>query len=154
MVAIAITVNEALGSIHMTIRFPRMRSLLVPVLAILAGVTSASAFSLRSDSPRLYLIQGYLDRAPDGANVIDRVEIAATGKPTRHLLVTSYRSSGGTLLASYLSRQLISPYRVFGNSGNVSRLLGAPEGSEIKGTFAFYTEAVPSLLIAELDLPA
>jgi len=138
----------------MTNRFPRMRSLVVAVLVILAGVTSASAFSLSSDSPRIYLIQGYLDRAPDGATVIDRVEIAASGEPSRQLLVTRYRSPGDVLLGGYLSRELISPYRVFGKGGNVSRLLGAPEGAEIEGTFVVYTQAVPSLLIADLDLPA
>ena len=61
---------------------------------------------------------------------------------------------GDVLLDGYLSRELMSPYRVFGKAGNVSRLLGAAEGTEIKGTFVVYTQAVPSLLIADLDLPA
>ena len=137
----------------MTIRFPRMRSLL-PILVVLATVTSTPAFSFTLDSPRLYRIEGYLDRAPEGEAVIDRVAIAAPGERSHELLVTRYRIAGGVLLGHYLSRELISPYRVIGNQANVSRLLGAPKGAAVKGTFVVYTQAVPSLMIADLDQPA
>ena len=100
------------------------------------------------------MIQGYLDRAPEGTTVIDRVQIAATGRPTRWLLVTVYRSPGDLLLGRYLSRELMSPYLVRGKSEDVARLIGAPAGTEIKGTFIVYTAGPPWLFIAQLDLPS
>ena len=136
----------------MTKRFPRTQGMVLAALLILAGVTKASGFSFRSDSPRLYLIQGYLDQAPKDAKVIDRVEIAASGERSRQLLVTSYRSPG--VLLDYRSREPMLPYHVIGNPAYVFRLLEAPQGTQIEGTFAIYAQAVPSLLILSLDIPA
>jgi hypothetical protein len=99
------------------------------------------------------MIQGYLDHAPTGTKVIDRIQITATAKPTRWLLVTIYRNPGDVSLDRYLSRELMSPYWVRGKSEDVARLLGAAEGAEIKGTFVVYTGGSPWLLIAQLDLP-
>ena len=45
-------------------------------------------------------------------------------------------------------------YLVRGNPADVLRLLGAPQGSAVKGTFAVYPQAIASLLIASLDRPA
>jgi hypothetical protein len=100
------------------------------------------------------MIQGYLDRAPQGTTVIDRIQIAASDEPTRWLLVTAYRNPGDVLLDHYLSRELISRYMVMGKSEEVVRLLGAPEGTAIEGTFIVYTDGLPSLFIAQLDLPS
>jgi hypothetical protein len=68
--------------------------------------------------------------------------------------VTIYRDPGDVFLNRYLSRELMSPYWVRGTSEDVARLLGAPEGTEIKGTFVVYTGGPPWLLIAQLDLPS
>ena len=135
-------------------RFPRTRNAIAAVLLLLTTATAASALPSPLNQPPVYLIQGYLDRAPEGATVIDRVEIAATGGPTRLLLVTVYRSAGDLLLDRYLSRELMSPYLVRGKREEVARLLGAPEGAEIKGTFVVYTDGAPWLFIAQLDLPS
>jgi hypothetical protein len=47
----------------------------------------------------------------------------------------------------------MSPYLVSGKNEDVARLIGAPEGTGIKGTFVVYTTGPPWLLIAQLDLP-
>ena len=103
-------------------------------------------------SPRLY-DSGLSRPRADGTKVIDRIQITATAKPTRWLLVTIYRNPGDVSLDRYLSRELMSPYWVRGKSEDVARLLGAAEGAEIKGTFVVYTGGSPWLLIAQLDLP-
>ncbi|MGH7858818.1 MAG: hypothetical protein ACREQY_15940 [Candidatus Binatia bacterium] len=135
----------------MTTPFRSARSAILTALVALTLASSAFGFS---DSYRLYTIEGYLDRAPSGATIIDRVEIAATGEPPRELLVTVYQSPGEMLLDRYLSRQVESRYPVRGKPDYVSRLLDSPEGTEIKGTFVLYPHAIPSLLIAQLDRPA
>jgi hypothetical protein len=129
--------------------FHAIRNALLPALVALSLATSAYAFP---DSYRLYSIEGYLDRAPDDATVIDQVEIGATGEPRRQLFVTAYRSPGDVLLDRYLSHEL-SPYRVWGPRREVARLLRASNGTAIKGTFVVYTHASPSLLITQLDQP-
>jgi hypothetical protein len=68
-------------------------------------------------------------------------------------LVTVYRSPGDLPPSRYLSRELMSPYLVSGKNEDVARLIGAPEGTEIMGTFVVYTTGPPWLLIAQLDLP-
>ncbi|MGH7820668.1 MAG: hypothetical protein ACREQ9_12935 [Candidatus Binatia bacterium] len=137
----------------MNTRFSSLRSaaLAAAVLVVSSLATTALGFS---DSYRLYTIEGYLDRAPEGATVVDRVEIGAIGTPRRQLLVTAYRSPGEILLDRYLSREFRSPYVLRGNRDYLSRLLEAPEGAPIKGTFAVYQQAIPSLLVAQLDRPA
>ena len=113
------------------------RTVLAAALVTLTMATTASAFL---SFPPVYMIQGYLDYAPTGTKVIDRIQITATAKPTRWLLVTSYRNPGDVFLNRYLSRELMSPYWVRGKSEDVARLLGTAEGTEIKGTFVVYTE--------------
>src|SRR6266853_688179 len=135
-------------------RFPRPCSAIAAVLVLLTVATTASAFLSGRTEPPIYMIQGYLDRAPEGTTVIDRFQIAATGKPARWLLVTVYRSPCDVLLDRYLSREMMSPYLVMGKSDQVARLTGAPTGTEIKGTFVIYTSGPPSLFIAQLDLPS
>jgi hypothetical protein len=135
-------------------RFPRPRNAIAAVLVLLTVATTASAFSSGLPEPPIYRIQGYLDRAPEGTTVIDRVQIAATDKPARWLLVTVYRSPGDVLLDRYLSREMISPYVVRGKGEDVARLIGAPAGTQIEGTFLVYTNGPPSLFIAQLDLPS
>ena len=137
----------------MSNRFLRARSAVAAILVLLTTATAASAFVSAFRQPPIYMIQGYLDRAPAGTTVIDRIQIAATDGPKRWLLVTVYRSPGDVLLDRYLSQELISPYLVRGKSEDVARLIGAPEGTEIKGTFVVYRAGPPSLFISQLDLP-
>jgi hypothetical protein len=131
-----------------------LRAVSAAALVTLTAATAASAFFSFPPVPPVYMIQGYLDHAPRGTKVIDRIQITATAKQTRWLLVTVYWDSGDVFLNRYLSRELMSPYWVRGTSEDVARLLGAPEGTEIKGTFVVYTGGAPWLLIAQLDLPS
>jgi hypothetical protein len=127
------------------------RAVSAAALVMLTAATAAAGFF---SFPPVYMIQGYLDHAPTGTKVIDRIQITATAKQTRWLLVTVYRDPGDVFLNRYLSRELMSPYWVRGKSEDVARLLGAPEGTEIKGTFVVYTGGPPWLLIAQLDQPS
>lgn len=102
----------------------------------------------------MYVIHGYLDRAPKDATVVDQVEIYAHGEETRTLLVTSYRSPGPVMLGEYLSWPFQRPYAVSGARDEVHRLLTAPPGAEVQGKFVVYAPAYPLLVIANLEQPA
>ena len=83
--------------------------------------------------------------------MVDRVELTDDGVSKRRLLVTAYRSSGDDPVR-YLSQQPLAPYSVWGKGGDVARLLAAPKGAEVNGTFVLYTQANPALAIANLDV--
>src|SRR5438045_8881436 len=98
------------------------RALATAVLAVLVSAASAAAFRVPFRiAPPVYLIQGYLDQAPDESKVIDRVDVTAEGESVRWLLVTSYRAIGGVLLGQYLSRTLQHPWLVRGKREDVAR---------------------------------
>ena len=130
------------------------RTLILGVFVVLSGATAAQARFFSSSPPRPYIIEGYLDRAPNGATVVDRVEIFAADHPKHWLLVTSYRAPGAIPLDRYLSWPLLHTYALSGKREEVSRLLDAPAGTEIRGTFLVYTQSYPLLVISELDRPA
>jgi hypothetical protein len=127
---------------------------LVAAIGILVTASAAFAFRIPLSPPPPYIIDGYLERAPKDATVIDRIEISAYHQPKRWLLVTSYRAPGEIGLDRYLSRVLVRPFMITGNPQDVSRILNAPAGTEIKGTFVVYTRSYPSLHIAQLESPA
>lgn len=127
------------------------------VAAVLAwAATASSASSLWPGSlpsgPSLYIVEGYLDRAPRGTKVADRIDVAAHGR-RRTLLVTSYGTPGEISLDLYLSRSMAEPFSLRGTDEEVSGVIDAPPGTKIRGTFAAYTDGPPSLLIVDLDLP-
>lgn len=144
--------------------FMKERVFLVATLVLAAvlstvGAECALAHQLpgvpRMTPPKLYVIDGYLDRAPENATVVDRVQIYAAGKPKRWLLVTSYEAPGAVMPGGYLSWVLQQQgYTVSGKPEDVDRLLRAPAGAEIKVKFAVYAPAYPLLVIATLDQPA
>ena len=128
---------------------------LVAVAFMLAGIGRAAATIWPFDLPQqptLYIIRGYLDQAPPDAKIMDRIEISANHK-NRTLLVTWYGTPGETMLDRYLSRVMAHPYSTRGAKEDVSRIIDAPPGSEIEGTFAAYTNGPPSLLITDLQRP-
>ena len=131
----------------MKIRFDISKTTIAALIVVAVFATMAFGFV---DSFQLYTIEGYLDRPPDGATIVTRLDVGTAGAPRRQLFVTSYRRSGG-LLDGKLSAET---YLVRGNPADVLRLLGAPQGSAVKGTFAVYPQAIASLLIASLDRPA
>ena len=102
--------------------------------------------------PSLVVIEGYLDRVAPEAKVLDRIDIVANGR-RRTLLVTRYGTPGETGLDRYLSRVMAQPFTIEGTSEDVARLVNAPPGTKISGTFAVYTQGAPSLLITELVEP-
>src|SRR5205085_120245 len=128
-------------------------AMLAAAVGISATASAALALRIPLAPPPIYIIDGYLDRAPKDATVIDRIEISADHGPKRSLLVTSYRAPGEIGLDRYLSRVLVRPFIITGKSEDVSRIANAPAGSEIKGTFVVYTRSYPSLHIAQLESP-
>ena len=115
---------------------------LTALVALVAAIAAASLNSANAGD--LYTIEGYLDRAPNDAEVIGRLEVSSSGTPTRYLLVTACRSSTLACVDLATSR---APLLV-GKPEEVSRLLGAPPGVAVKLTFAIYE--VSSLLMVEL----
>lgn len=100
----------------------------------------------------MYLIDGFLDRLPEGKPSLDEIEISAQGQ-TRRLFVTEYGTPGETSLDMHLSRNMSSRFGLMGSPEEKSRLMDAPEGSAVRGLFIAYTSGAPSLLIGQLDLP-
>jgi hypothetical protein len=121
---------------------------------VLAALIVVAAFATRAfglvDSFKVYTIEGYLDRAPNGATIVTRLDIGTSGTPRRQLLVTSYRRSGGLFDDEGTPRS----YLLRGSAEDVVSLLGAPQGAAVKGTFAVYPNAVATLFIASLDRAA
>jgi hypothetical protein len=123
------------------------------VLALRAVSLAISPGVNDLQTPALYVIEGYLDRAPEQAEIRDRIEIVARGR--RHsLLVTRYGTPGEMGLDRYLSRVMTQPFTIEGTSEDVDRLDAAPNGARIAGTFALYTQGVPRLRIADLTDPS
>src|SRR5207247_10928100 len=112
---------------------PHMRRSFSSRLVRMTAARAVSALTPPPRHPPIYTIQGYLDRAPAGTTVIDRIQVAATGRPPRWLSVTVYRSPGDLPPSRYLSRELMSPYLANRKNEAVARLLGAPEGRQSKG---------------------
>jgi hypothetical protein len=128
--------------------------MLLAACLLVAANTTAFEFSPPNfNAPSLYLIEGYLDRAPRDAEIVDRIAITVQGR--RHtLLITRYGMPGETGPDRYLSRVLPQPFAIQGGSEDVERLAGAPPGTKIAGTFAAYTGSSPWLLIVDLTAPA
>jgi hypothetical protein len=130
-------------------------TLLFGATLIFAAPTGAGAVSPwahgSSTQPDLYIVEGYLDRAPKSAKIADRIDITAHGR-RRTLLITSY-GPGRIVFDRYLSRGVIQPYSLRGTDEEVSSVIDAPPGTTIRGTFAAYTDAPPWLLIADLSSP-
>jgi hypothetical protein len=133
---------------------PHVVSMFLAACFLVAPNTTAFDFSLPNvHSPPLYLIEGYLDRAPQEAEVVDRIHITAQGR--RHtLLILRYGMPGEIGLDRYLSRVMTESFAIQGASEDVERLAGAPSGTKIAGTFAAYTGSSPWLLIVDLTAPA
>ena len=133
---------------------PRAFGSLLAAACFLVAARSLAFSAWPNDLPQPshYVIEGYLDHGPKDANICDRIDIVAHGK--RHtLLVTHYGTPGETGLDRYLSRVMAKPFDIWGTSEDVDRLVDAPPGTKIAGTFAAYTQGAPSLLIADLTEP-
>jgi len=143
MFAVKRTIPRALG------RLLTAACLLVVVRTVSFAL---SPWSGDLHQPSLYIIEGYLDRAPHDVKIQDQMGITAHGR--RHtLLVTRYGTPGETGLDRYLSRVMAQPFAIQGTSEDVDRLVNAPAGTKIAGTFAAYTGGSPWLLIVDLTAP-
>jgi len=129
------------------------RILAIAAFSLLLDLEHARAEGFVPLQPPIYHIEGYIDRAPKGTKVIDRIQIAARNEPTRTLLVTFYGNPGDAAPDRYLSREMMSPYQLMGNRDDVSYLLRAPAGTVVEGTFVVYTQGGPALRVASLDSP-
>jgi len=133
-----------------------LRSSVAAVGLVLASCAVSLAISPGVNNlqpPELYVIEGYLDHAPEQTEIRDRIEIVVQGR--RHwLLVTRYGTPGEIGLDRYLSRVMTQPFAIEGTSEEVDRLGAAPSGARIAGTFAAYTQGAPRLRIADLTDPA
>jgi hypothetical protein len=133
---------------------PRALGAFLTAVCLLVAARSLAFAAWPNDLPQPshYVIEGYLDHSPTDANICDRIEIVAHGK--RHtLMVTRYGTPGATGLDRYLSRIMAKPFDIWGTSEDVDRLMDAPPGTKIAGTFAAYTQGAPWLLIADLTEP-
>ena len=124
----------------------------------LAAIASLEVFAGWPESlpkqPSMYVIEGFLDRAPQGTKIADRIDLVHSGYARRTLLVTSYGTPGETPLDLYLSRSMSSTYSLNGVDADVERVMKAPGGTKVEGTFVAYTSGSPSLLIGDLRNPS
>ncbi|MEA2626795.1 MAG: hypothetical protein QOD06_2840 [Candidatus Binatota bacterium] len=103
----------------------------------------------------LYRIRGYLDRAPEGAEIIDRVQITRRGEKPRELYVLKYQDYPEVSLTQHLSHANPSrPYHVEGDEQLVARLFSARPGAEVHGVFYRRHAAGNWLYVGALDAPA
>jgi hypothetical protein len=127
-------------------------------VVVLAFAATARSFpgwpSDLPDKPKMYLIDGYLDRTPEGVPALDEIAVAARGKADRKLFVTEYGTPGETMLDMHLSRNMARTYSLTGSVEEVARMIDAPEGAQVRGLFIAYTSGAPVLLIGQLELPA
>lgn len=134
------------------------RSFFAAALAVVVATGSASAFNLWPHSlprqPQVYLVRGYIDEAPAGVTVRDRITITdPEATKRRELLITSY-GYGQISIDVELSRNLSTRYAVRGEPSQVASLIDAEKGTEIDAKFLVYTDGPPFLLIATLEFPA
>jgi hypothetical protein len=102
-----------------------------------------------------YTIRGHLDRAPEGAVVLDRVELRSGDRPVRVLVISAYESPGDIPpFGGRLSQTVAHTYTLLGPGPQVERLLTAPEGSPVLGTFVVYEGSPAKLMITNLEIPA
>jgi hypothetical protein len=104
--------------------------------------------------PVIYRIEGYLDRAPEGTQVLERVHLGGPSGQQRAFLMTSYRRSGNHGDPWTLVRDLGAYHPDFilqGPPKTIAQILDAPAGAHIQGTFQ-YLAGTHSLLVNPYDL--
>ena len=116
-----------------------------------------SASFLGSGSPTLSMIEldGYLDRAPDGAKIVDTVRLVR-GSRARDLVVVRWArvagGSPGTAIDAPLERGG-GRLEIAGTAERVERILGAAEGARVEGSFV-RVRLADRLIVNSLESPA
>jgi len=129
-----------------------LRILSLTLAIVASAATAHAAWPEDLPSPEMYVIHGYLDRAPEGTKILDRIEISADRRG-HTLLVTWYGTPGETSFDQHLSRRMAKPFQIRGPEDLVKQIGAAPAGTKIEGKFEAYTNGPPWLLIAELEFP-
>lgn len=134
--------------------------LIITAGAILASLlTSGPALAIYPGAlprvPQLYRIRGYMDSAPVGVTILDRLEISPRDGEPRELLVTEYGGPGEIPLTRRLSRVMGAPrFTVRGRQEVVKRLFETADGVEIEALFVSYAESARMLVLGNLEFPA
>lgn len=146
---------DAMRSIDLRL-LPRRTGALSVFLGFVLAAAAAEVSGWPADLPKgptMYTIDGFLDQLPEGRPAMDEIEISSRGT-TRTLYVVEYGSPGETSLDMHLSRNMSRRYGLMGSPEEIGRLIDAPAGSAIRGTFIAYTSGAPALKIGKLELPA
>lgn len=105
-----------------------LRSAVISGIVTLLGVGSATAIGPHLEA---YRVKGHLDRAPESARVLDRLEIGrgATAR-TLHVVASEPVLDAGACPSCPTMFEARGRYDVVGDGGDVARLLESPLGAE------------------------
>lgn len=122
------------------------------LLALAVGAGSPGASVGPVAPPAVYRIHGYLDRAPDPRQILESAQIGI-GPRARTLLIASYQrmDSGDPWLLVHDIGAFRPDFLLRGRWADVARVLDAPPGSRVSGTFRFILGS-RSLVINSGDL--
>lgn len=127
----------------------------VALLFCLCTATTVSAFwPFGGVTKRSYTIHGYLDHAPKGVAALDQVDLTTADGKARALVIDEYMKPGDVPpIDGRISRDPNRNFSLRGGREEVSRLISAPPGAEVQGTFIVSDGSPASLQIAELTQP-
>lgn len=110
-----------------------VRSALLASAFALVGASVALAMGPRVES---YGVEGYLDRAPESAQVIDEISIRH-GETSRTLYVTAVAGNGTVEICPSCDGlfDTSAPLLMSGDDESISRILATPEGGKVSAFF-------------------
>lgn len=139
-----------MGSMRFIIGAAAISSALLAVSPALATFPTALP-----RQPQLYRIRGYMDSAPVGVTIRDRLQISSRHGQPRELLVTEYGDPGEIPLTRELSSVIGPPrFTVSGKQESVERLFETADGVEIEAVFVAYTSSARMLVLGNLESSA
>ena len=127
------------------------RTMTMTLALVCAGATSVLAIG-----PHVarYSLEGFLDRAPEGARVIASVRVEREGT-ARTILVTANETTDAAIVCSSCDSPFAATYSfaLLGDSSLVEQLLTRPHGTKVSGSFT-RTRTDRHLIVERLDSPA
>ena len=133
------------------------------LLAVLAGCISLGALATRASAfwpfsgvtQRSYTLHGYLDRAPAGVAVLDRVDMTTLDGRSRVLVITQYTKPGDVPpVDGRISREPVRNFTLRGSAADVNRMIGGPANGKVEGSFVVYEGSPAALMITSLAQPS
>ncbi len=121
--------------------------LLLTLFPTAAHATVGSTFGF-SEQPIMYVIDGYLDRAPPDTVELERATLGAGGR-SRLWLLTFYQRDGSHGDPWLLTNNIGAyhpDFLLIGVEADIERILDAPPGTHIHGRFQ-YLPGIHSLVI-------